>query len=451
MLDKLKFFNQKLSPELKKIISSIGWLSFEKIFMMALSFVIGIKVIQYLGPDNYGKLSYCISFAGLIGTIAKLGLDQIVIRNLVKEEDSTEEILGTAFVLKSVGSIITVFLIGIGIWNISNDSQIRWMTLIISTGLIFTAFETIDFWFQSKVLSKSMAIVRSSQLILTGVAKLILIFGNFPLIAFAWVFMAEFTLKALGMVIVYYRSHQSMARWRVKRSRATGLLKDSWPLILSGVMILIYMKIDQVMLGNMAGDGAVGTYAAAVKLSEPCYFIAGAVCTSIFPALIKTREKSQEEYKRKIQMLYDLMAWISLLIAISVTLISDTLANTLLGIEFIEVGKILALHIWASPFVFLGIARSRWLTTENFTRFSLFATSLGAISNICLNVVFIPEYQGIGAAIATVISYAISSHASCIFYPPIYGNSKMLFKALIVPFRIRQNLIYLNKIRKIKT
>lgn len=448
MLDKFKFFNQKLSPEFKRIFSSIGWLSFERIFMMALSFFVGIKVIQYLGPENYGKLSYSISFAGLIGSIAKLGLDRIVVRNLVRAEDSTEEILGTAFLLKSLGSFITVFLIGILIWIFNNDSQIRWMTIIISTGLIFTAFETIDFWFQSKVLSKSMAIVRSLQLILTGIAKLILVFGNFPLIAFAWVFMSEFTLKALGMVIVYYRTHQSMVRWKVKRSIAVDLLKDSWPLILSGVMILIYMKIDQVMLGNMTGDEAVGTYAAAVKLSEPCYFVAGAVCTSTFPALIKIRQKSQQAYQSRIQMLYDLMAWLSIIIAIGVTFASDIVATNLLGADFEVVGKILALHIWASPFVFLGIARARWLMAENYTRFNLFATSLGAISNICLNLVLIPEYQAIGAAIATVVSYAISSHISCLFYPPIYDNSKMLFKALIIPFRIRQNLTYIRQIKK---
>jgi len=450
MLNKYKFIYEKLSPGLKKIISSIGWLTIERIIMMALSFFVGINVIQYLGPENYGKLSYSISFAGLIGAVAKLGLDQIVIRNLVKEEKLTEEILGTAFVLKLAGSIFTVLLIGIGIWTFNTDSEIRWMTVIISTGLFFTAFETIDFWFQSKVWSRPMAMVRSLQLILTSIIKLIFIFWNFPLIAFAWVFMAEFTLKAFGMIVVYYRNSQSITRWQANRSRAINLLKDSWPLVLSGLMILIYMKIDQVMLGNMAGDQAVGTYAAAVKLSEPCYFIATAICTSIFPALIKIRQKNQQEYQRKIQTLYDLMAWLSIGIAIIVTSASDILATNLLGSDFVDVGKILALHIWAGPFVFLGIARSRWLMAENYTRFSLFATSLGAISNICLNLALIPKYQGIGAAIATVISYAISSHVSCIFYPPIYDNSKMLFKALIVPLRIRQNLIYLNQIRRIK-
>ena len=448
MLNKFKLLEQKFSPGLKKIIFSIGWLTVERIIMMALSFFVGINVVRYLGPADYGKLSYSISFAGLIGAIAKLGLDQIVVRNLVKEEDSTEEIMGTAFWLKSAGSMLTVFLIGIGIWIFNSDSQIRWITVIVSTGLMFTAFETIDFWFQSKVLSRQMAMVRSLQLIASSTIKLLLIFWKIPVIAFAWVFMAEFALKALGMIVAYYQNNQSIARWRFNRARASNLLKDSWPLILSGVMILIYMKIDQVMLGNMAGDRAVGNYAAAVKLSEPCYFVATAICTSVFPALIQSKQKNQQKYQRQIQMLYDLMAWLSIAIAVGFTLVGDTLATTLLGSDFADVGKILTLHIWASPFVFLGIARSRWLMAENFTRFSLFSTSLGAISNICLNLALIPQYQGIGAAIATVISYAISSHLSCIFYPPIYDNSKMLFKALIIPLRIRQNLSYFNQIRR---
>ena len=447
MLNKFKSLDKKLTPNLKKIISNIGWLTAERILMMAISFVVGVSVVRYLGPENYGKLSYSLSFAGLLGAIAKLGLDQIVIRNLVKEEQSSEEILGTSFVLKLIGSLVTVILIGVSIWIFNSDSQIRWMTIIISIGLIFTAFETIDFWFQSKVLSRPMAIVRSSQLVLISIVKLLFIFWKFPLVAFACTYLAEFLLKAIGMIWIYYHNRQSISRWKVGWSKAIELLHDSWPLILSSVMILIYMKIDQIMLGNMAGDNAVGNYAAAVKLSEPCYFISTAICSSIYPALIKAKQKDRQEYQNKVQQLYDLMAWIAIGIAIVVTLISDTLATTLLGSEYSEVGTILKLHIWAAPFVFLGIARGKWLMTENYTRFNLLATSLGALANVALNVLWIPNYGGIGAALATVISYAISSHLSCLVYPPVLKNGWMLTKALFIPFRIRQNLIYFNLIK----
>ncbi|MGL5794453.1 MAG: flippase [Waterburya sp.] len=449
MLKKFKLLDKNLSPSLKKIISNIGWLTAERILMMALSFFVGISVVRYLGPESYGKLSYSLSFAGLIGVIAKLGLDQIVVRNLVQEKKSTQEILGTAYLLKLIASLFTIILIGVSIWIFNSDTQIRWMTLIISMGLIFSTFEIIDFWFQAKVLSRSMAIVRSTQLILTSSSKLLLIFWKFPLIAFAWVYLAEFVLQAIGMIWVYYQNHQSISRWQINWSQAKKLLKDSWPLIFSGVMILIYMRIDQIMLGNMAGDKAVGNYAAAVRLSEPCYFISGAICSSVYPSLIKARKKNQQEYQNKIQLIYDLMAWISLLIAVTTSLLSHALATTLLGSEYVEAGAILQLHIWSCPFVFLGIARSKWLMTENYTRFSLVATSLGALANVILNTMWIPNYGGMGAAFATLISYAISSHLSSLVYPPVLKNGWMLTKALFVPFRIRQNLIYLRNIRNV--
>ncbi len=449
MLNKLKSLDKKLSPGLRKIISNIGWLSAERIFMMALSFAVGINVVRYLGPGNYGKLSYSISFAGLLGVLAKLGLDQIVIRNLVKEEKSTQEILGTAFLLKLIGSLFTVILIGISVWTFNSDSQIRWMTLIIAIGLVFTTFDTIDFWFQSQVLSRPMAIVRTGQLILTAATKLFFIFWKFPLVAFAWVFMAEFVLKAMGMTWVYYQSRQSISQWQVSWSRAIELLKDSWPLILSGIMILIYMRIDQIMLGNMANNEAVGNYAAAVKFSEIWYFVPGAICSSVFPTIIRAKQRSDQEYYSKLQQLFDLMAWISLTLAVLMTFASNTIMLNLLGQEYASAGKILALHIWAGPFVFLGIARSQWLVTENLTQFSLASTLLGALTNVFLNILLIPSYGGIGAALATVIAQAVSVHVACILYPPMFNIGWMLTKALFIPLRLRQNVIYLKRCKKL--
>ena len=227
------------------------------------------------------------------------------------------------------------------------------------------------------------------------------------------------------------------------------MLKDSWPLILSGVMVTIYMKIDQVMLGNMASNEAVGNYAAAVRFSEIWYFFPTAICASVFPAIIRVKQKSKQKYYEKLQQLYDLMAWMSLAIAFTMTFTSDTLIQMLLGTEYTEAGKILAWHIWASPFVFLGVARSQWLIAENLTKLSFATTSLGTIVNILLNLWLIPIYEGTGAAIATVISYAIAAYFASMLYPIMFHTSWMLTKALFVPFRFRQNLIYLNRVKEI--
>jgi O-antigen/teichoic acid export membrane protein len=323
------------------------------------------------------------------------------------------------------------------------------MILIIAVGLLFSSFDTIELWFQSQVLEGILALVRSALLIVSSFAKVLLIAFHLPLIAFVWLLLADQVVKTLGMIWVYLRQHQSILDWKVNGSKGLEMLKDSWPLILASAMITIYMKIDQVMLGQMANAQAVGNYAAAARFSEIWYFIPLAVCSSVFPAILRARQRSKEEYYARLQQLYDLMAWISLAITIPMTIFSVPLMVTLLGKEYAEAGRILALHIWSAPFVFLGVAQGRWLAAENFTRVSLAKTLLGAMSNVLLNLLLIPYYGGVGAAIATMISYGISSHLSNLFYPPLFDNGWMITKALLIPLRIRQNLFYLSQVKKL--
>lgn len=440
MLNKLKSVDEKLSPGLRKIIRNIGWLSAERVLSMILSFFVGVYVIRYLGSENYGKLSYSISYVALFIAISKLGLDQIVVRNLVKQEHSTAEILGTAFILKLIGSLIALFLIYITIFQSSNDIQIRKTTIIIAIGLIFSCFDVLDLWFQSQVLSKSTAIVRSSQFVISFIAKLSFIFFKFPLIAFAYLLLFDSIVKAVGMIIVYSRKNQSIWHWKIRKLSAINLLKDSWPLILSGVMVTIYMKIDQVMLGNMSSSQEVGNYAAAVKFSEIWYFIPMAVCSSVFPAIIRAKQRSRQEYYVKMQQLYDFMSILSISVAIPITFTSNSILTNVLGSEYSKAGTILTLHIWSGVFIFWGVARGKWLIAENKIGLNFVTQSLGAITNIVLNLVFIPKYGGMGAAISTLISYAVSSYLSCLLFPSLFYTGWMLTKSLLIPFRLK-NLV----------
>lgn len=441
MLDKLKSADQKLSPGFRKIIRNIGWLSAERLIRMGLSFFVGVYVIRYLGPEQFGKLSYSASFVFLFLAITKLGLDEIVVRNLVKEESASAKILGTAFVLKLIGCVLAFFIISVGIMTSTDDWLVRWMTMIIAFSMIFTCFDILDLWFQSQVLSKSIAIVRSIQFVISSLAKLSFIWFKLPLISFAYLFIADTIIRAIGMTWVYlYDKPHHVGRWKPDKSVAFDLLQNSWPLILSGVMVTIYMSIDQVMLGNMSSSQEVGNYAAAVKFSEVWYFIPTVICSSVFPAVVQAKQQSRVEYYAKMQQLYDLMAFMSLGIAIAVSLTSQHIVTSLLGAEFSSAGTILTLHIWSGIFIFLGVARGNWLVIENKTRLSLMTQLMGAATNIVLNIFLIREYGAIGAAISTLISYAVSSYLSCMIFPEMRQTGRMLTKALLIPFRFKHLL-----------
>lgn len=193
---------------------------------------------------------------------------------------------------------------------------------------------------------------------------------------------------------------------------AKSLVKESWPLILSGVTIMIYMRIDQIMLGEMVGNQAVGIYSAATRISEIWYFIPMAVVSSVSPAIFAAKQNSETLYVKRIKQLLRLMVLISLVIALPMSFLSGTIITILFGNGYAEAGQVLAIHIWASLFVFMGVATSPWFIAEGLTHLSLRRTLMGAITNVVLNLFLIPAYAGIGAAIATVISQAFASFFS---------------------------------------
>ncbi|MCY7334531.1 MAG: flippase [Pseudanabaena sp. CAN_BIN31] len=439
----------KVGKGFKKILGNISWLFAERIFSMFISLFINVLVIRYLGPKNLGQLSYALSFVALVGVAAKLGLDGIVVRNIVQKQDSAPEILGTAFTLKFIASIITIAITFVLALFLNQDIQINYLILIVALTTLFNSLEVIEFWFRSQVIARPMVMIRTGILIFSSIAKLFLIQWKSSLELFAWLLLIESVLTAIAMLFVYKSSNHSIRKWKFNNIYAKDMLKDSFPLIFAAISVTIYMKIDQIMLANMSTSSEVGNYAAAIRFSEIWYFIPMFVCASIFPSIVRSKERGIYEYQIRIQQLYDLMGWLSWIIIIFMSLIGTSVVKALIGVEFDRAIPILLLHIWATPFVFLGVARSQWLMAENLTSLSFKTSILGATINIVLNYFLIPVYGGVGAAIATVISYGVQSHFSCILFKEMHQQFSLLMNGLFVPFRINQNIIYFRSIIKL--
>jgi PST family polysaccharide transporter len=394
---------------LQKLIGNTGWLFTDRILRMGVGLVVGVWVARYLGPEQYGLFNYAIAFVALFSILASLGLDGVIVRELVHKPGRANDILGTAFVIKLAGSGVTVLAAVAAIDLLRPaDSLTHWIVAIIAVGIVFQSFDTIDFWFQARVDSRFVVYARSSAFLLVSLLKIILIVKNAPLIAFAWGASLEILLAAVGLALVYRWNGQRVLSWRVNRQRVKQTMKDSWPLALAGMAVMVYMKIDQVMLGQMLGNHSVGVYSAAIRISEVWYFIPISIVASVTPSLIEARNISAKLYYDRLAQLFRLMAAIALGIAVPMTFASGYLTRFLYGNQYEGVGPILAIHIWAALFVFLGVAQGPWNINEGLTKLALFRTFVGAVANVILNFVLIPIYGPIGAAIATIISYALA-------------------------------------------
>lgn len=432
----------KLSHNSRQIISNTAWLFVDRIFRMGFSLFVGVWAARYLGVEAFGQFNYAIAFVALLGAFATLGLDQILIRDLVREPAHRELLLGTAFALKLVGGTIALCVaIGSIVILRPHDSLMHWLVLIIAISMVFQSFDVIDFWFQSQVESKYSVWSKNLSFIFSNLGKIVFIQLKLPLIFFAWIYSAEFIMSALGLMIAYRVRGYLFTAWRYSFPLALRLLKDSWTLILSSFVIAIYMRIDQIMLGQMVGNEAVGVYSVAVKIAELWYFVPVAILSSVYPSIVEAKQISEKLYNQRLQKIMNLLTFLSYITALVISLSSSSAIEFLYGKEYVGASPILIIYVWASVFVSVGLVRSCWTTTEGLMQFAFLSAAIGAVINILLNTVLIKTYGGMGAAIATVISQAFASYLSSAVFPAtrkifiiqtrslLFPNPGVLFKS----------------------
>lgn len=394
---------------LQNVLHNIGWLFAEKIFQMGIGLFVGVWLARYLQPGPYGLLNYSIAFVALFSPLAVLGLDGIVIRNLVRDPSKKETILGTAFYIKLVGGLASFSIIALAIALLRpQEGLTHWLVGILAAGLVFQAFDVIRFWFESQVQSRNVVFARNAAFTSIAIIKIALILMRAPLIAFAWAGLAEIILIAVCFSVTYHKRGHRLKSWKWDAAEAKSLIWESWPLFLSGLAVIVYMKIDQVMLGNMIGDREVGIYSAAVRISEIWYFVPVAIVSSVTPSIVEAKKIGEGLYYQRIGNLFRFLAAIAYGIAILLTVFSNRLVLLLFGAGYAGAGAILAIHTWAALFVFLGIARGPWILNEGLMKLSLYSTVVGAVMNISLNLLLIPRFSVIGAAVATLLSYGTS-------------------------------------------
>ncbi|OGS99413.1 MAG: hypothetical protein A3F73_11840 [Gallionellales bacterium RIFCSPLOWO2_12_FULL_59_22] len=396
---------------LQAIIGNTGWLFADKILRMGAGLIVSVWIARYLGPEQYGLWNFAIAFAALFGAFAALGLDNVVVRELVKNPARQNELLGSAFALKLAASLC-MLIMAIAAISIarSGETFTLWLVAISAAGYVFLSINVIDFYFQAKVQSKFTVIAVNGAFAIATVAKIALLLIEAPLIAFVWAGSVETALSAIFLLAAYRINRQDIRKWRFRAEVAVELLKDGWPLILSGLAIMIYMRIDQIMIGQMLGDKEVGLFSAAARISEVWYFIPVAVVSSVFPSVIAAKQLEEALYLRRLQRLYNLMVGISLAIAIPTTIFSGWIINLLFGANYIQAAGTLSIHIWGGIFVFLWVACGQWYLNENLQRIAFLMALLGILVKLGLNYVMIPAYGIEGAAMATVISLVVATY-----------------------------------------
>jgi len=409
----------------QKYFKNISWVFFAKIITMGISFLATIYIARSLGPTNYGQLSYTISFVGLFSFLASLGIDQILYRDLIRYPEKRNEYMGSAVGLRLISSIITVFVCIISAILLSPKDVSLVLIFIVSFSFIFSTFQLLNYEFQAEAKSKFISIVSIFSVLILNILKIIIILSGKGVIYLAFVILLEPILYAIGLIYFRTKEYGSIKNWKFDKQIAIVILKDSYPLILSSAFVVIYSRIDQVMIKNMIDTTSVGLYDSAVKISELLYYIPNIVIWSVFPAIINAQKKSEELYYKRIKKLFFVLILISILTALPTVILSEHIIKIIFGVGFLGAIPVLQIYVWSGIGATLGLLSQQILVSENLTKIISISTFLGMTINIILNIIWIPKYGIVGAAYATLISYLIPFISLIMF-----NKSKIIIKKI---------------------
>lgn len=428
---------KKLTPNIRKIAANTGWLFADRILRMGVGFVVWIWVANYLGPSDFGLLNYALALVTLLSPLTTLGLDNLIVKDIVENKENKDVSIGTAFFMRIAGSIV-VFAASmvIVLFLRPGDTVMFWMVAIIAFTTFIQTFDVIDYWFQSLVRSKYTVIARNIAFLIAAGLRVYLISIKAPVVAFAWMTLVEALISAVGVIFFYHYTENNIFHWRVKLAKVKGLIKNSLLITVSSTAVLLYMKIDILLLGEMSTEASVGIYSAAAKVSEVFYFVATIMSSSVFPIIIS----ESEIYYDRLKKMFDLMTFIAYLIILPLFFFAPLVIGAF-GSKYASASPVLSVHVWATMFVFLGVAQSSWYIKEGTKGLvmQLRRTILGAVINIVLNIFLIPAYDSYGAAISTIIAYAYVGYFANMFSKETFGIFKMQTRSLFL-------VNYINKI-----
>ena len=406
-----------LSSKMKSVLFNSGWLLLDKCARLFLGIFVGAWVAKFLGPGEYGKLAFTISVMAFFQVVCYLGLDAITVRDISKKTKESYAIIGTVLGLRLIvgGGIFVLMMLYV--FNHEMDIERKLIFAFVSISLIFQSFDTFDLWFQSQSRSKYAVKSKLVSYFISNLSKIAFIYADCSVVFFAFSFALEYFISSMALCYSYTK-FKVTGKLKFSPYMAINLLKESWPFIVSGMSIVIYMRIDQLMIADFLGEIDLGIYSALLPLSASWSFVPMILSISLAPLITKTKLDSEDEYRRYLFYIYKAFFFLGVIVSISIFIFGSFFVEILYGKEYIPGVVALKLHSISNIFLFMGVAQSMWIVNERRSKLSLLKTFTGAIVCIVSNAILIPAFGIKGAAISAILAQATSAVLSNILFAP---------------------------------
>lgn len=413
------------------IVKNAGWIIFGRVVQMILSLAVGILTARYLGPSNYGIINYASSYAAFFMAFCTLGINSVLVKELIEHAEEDGVILGTSLALRAVSSILSagVIIFIVAIWD-KNDPTVIWVTAIYSLGIPFHIFELLNYWFQSKLKSKITAVVTLLAYAIMSVYKIILLICGKTVEWFAFSNVLEYICIALFLLICYRKFGGK--RFRISKSIGKRILSQSVHFILPSLMVSIYGYVDKIMLKHMLTETSVGHYATATAICGMWCFVLTAIIDSVYPSIMETYKKDTVLFEKINRRLYAIIFYIAVIVSLLFCVLGEWIILLLYGETYRPAVSPLRIITWYTSFSYLGVARNAWIVCEKKQKHLKYIYVSAAIINVLLNLVFIPISGASGAAVASLVTQITTTIIIPFFIKDLRRNSILMLEGIFL-------------------
>jgi len=429
-----KLILQKLNSRegLRKMKGNFIWLLADKILKMTVVMAVNIWVWNYLGSEQKGVWDYALAIVTMLSPLASLGIDSIIVRDLILHPEKKSILMGASFVLKLCGSILLVLVAGLFVYLKSPENHpLLFFVIITASSNIFLAFDSIDLHNQAHLLSKYTVLSKSIGYLFTAALKVVLVLMGASLIAFVWMQFVEFAIGAMLMVYWFKRQGNKILSWNYDYSTAKALLIQSWPLIITSFLMFVQQNIEQMFIADWIDTKTLGIYATAAKIITLFGFIPMIIYSTVAPEIAKAKTTNESLFQFKLLRVYQIMFVTSAVIILGCFLFGNQVIKLLFKAEFQDAGLYMGIMSFRLLFVNYGVAKSLYIINNNLYKYFMITGVVGVVLNIALNYLWIPKYGANGAIWASIVSLFLSIILIDGFYEKTRVNFKIMMRSVV--------------------
>lgn len=427
----------------RKVLKNAGWIIGCKAVKAVLMLVVTAITARYLGPDNYGLINYAAALVAFVVPIMQLGLNSTIVHEIIDRPNEEGKVVGTSMCMSAFSALFCILgVIAFSAIANAGETDTIIVSAIYSVLLVFQAIELIQYWFQSKLMSKNSAGAMLCSYILVSAFQIVLVLLGVNVYFFAISYSLDFLIIDLILIAIYNK--KSNQKLTFSFSLAKELFASSKYYIIASLMSAIFLQTGKIMLKLMVDDATTGIYSAAATCAEMVSFVFAAVLDSMRPEIFRNKKVSNEKYEKSISELYSVMLYFSVIVCIGITVFAPLIIKIMYGDGFADSVPVLRIATWLTVFSYIGSVRNIWILAENKQKYIWIINMSGAIVNFGLNFLLIPVLGAIGTAISAVATHCFNSVIMTFVIKPLWYNNKLLLRG----FNPKNLLNIVNSLKK---